>query len=652
MTAIAAVFGPAGASERVVRAMLARMPQRGAAPGAVVAGEDAVLGVARLDWEHDASVGGPVDVVRHDGLTIAADATLYYRDDLRALLTRAGVAPSGATSSHLALDAYRAWGADCAQHLEGDFAFVVWDERRGTAFCCRDGIGLRPLYYGVFDGTLVIASCAAGVLAHPHATDDLNLRAIGAVVGGQGQSLGAETTYREVRALQAGASLSWHRAKLEGPTTPVAVAPDPAAGRLGFAAAAERLRELLVAAVRERLPDDGTAAVWMSGGWDSTAVFAAGRESLRRAPRAAQLRPVCISYPEGDPGREDDLIQSVLAHWHTDAHWLRSDDIPLLDDMPGAAARRDEAAALLYGPWNAALAQGSRATGARVALDGNGGDQLYGPSTSQLAELLAAGHWYSLAREWWIRRSAGPRRLWRGTVGPLLSSGPHFRDRPMAPWIRKDFSEREQLLEFERGLLPRQGWGVIQRDREWLLTAPYVGWAMSRIAELALGQGVELRSPLLDRRLIAFAFGRPWHDRARRWETKRLLRAAMRDLLPPAVLAPRGRRTGVTTGYSRGWMQRRYPELFAQLLGEPLELERLGIVDGAALRSAVATVFTPTADSWTRINLYQVLAVEHWLRARTAREITTASSHAAVPRDRAEWFALQRSHVFHPIAGG
>jgi asparagine synthetase B (glutamine-hydrolysing) len=346
------------------------------------------------------------------------------------------------------------------------------------------------------------------------------------------------------------------------------------------------------------------------------------------------------------------MIESVLAHAGARAHWLHSDDIPLLEDLGGVAARRDEAPALLYGGWNAALAAGSRAAGARVAFDGNGGDQLFGPSTTQLAELLVSGHWYALAREWWLRRAAGLRQLWRWTAGPVLLTLPHYRDWPLAPWIRADFAQRERLVEFERAHLPRQGLRVARRDREWLLTAPYIAWAMSRIAELALRQGVELRSPLLDRRVIAFAFARPWHERGRRWETKRLLRAAMRDLLPPALLAPRGRRTGVTTGYSRGWMQRRYPELFAQLWREPLELERLGIVDGRALRRAADTVFASGTDGWIRINLFHVLEVEHWLRARASRENTAAPSRAAVPRDRAEWFALQRSHVFHPSAGG
>src|SRR5262245_6711097 len=195
--------------------MLARMPARGTGGSVARLGDDGALGVARHAWERDALGAGDADLVRSDGVVVAADATLYYQDDLRARLSRAGAAPSGPTAGHLILDAYRAWGVDCAAYLEGDFAFVVWDDRRGIVFSCRDGIGLRPLYYAVADRTLVVASSAAGVLAHPGVSDELNLRAIGAAVAGQAYSLGAETSYRHVQVLQAGHSMVWRTGVLE-----------------------------------------------------------------------------------------------------------------------------------------------------------------------------------------------------------------------------------------------------------------------------------------------------------------------------------------------------------------------------------------------------------------------------------------------------
>jgi asparagine synthase (glutamine-hydrolysing) len=398
----------------------------------------------------------------------------------------------------------------------------------------------------------------------------------------------------------------------------------------------------------------------MSGGWDSTAVFASGKAAIARDRGARDLLPVSISYPEGDPGREDHFIRAVLDRWDTRASWLDSREIPLLDDLPAAAAARDEASALLYGPWNGALAARSREIGARIALDGNGGDQLFGASDTYLATLLGRLQWVSLARELRVRRSRGGKRLARAAALPLVPAwllpltgllrpgrGPirHYLERPLPSWVCRTALAREGVPAFERALLPRPGPGVAAREQRWMLTAPFIGWAMSQIAEIALSQGVELRSPLLDPRLVRFALGRPWHDRSRRGESKRLLRAAMRDLLPASVLAPRTTRTGVTVGYSRFWMRRRYPALFAELFETPLRLADLGIVNPKALERAVAAWSDGRADEYTRVHLYHTLEAELWLRGHPLTECAADTRVADARSDRQEAAAPRRSAI-------
>lgn len=659
MTAIAGVFG-AAATDATLRAMLARMGSRGTASGAVaLAGPRAMLA--------QASQAGSCEIMRDGHLAVAADATLYYRDDLRAGLTAAGIAPAGSTDAHLLLAAYRAWGTDAPRHLEGDYAFILWDAERGTVFCARDGIGLRPLHYGMFGGTLVVASGVAAVLAHPNASSDLNVSTLAAAVAGQHYSLGAETSFAHVHVLHAGHAFAWSGGALPAPRRHWTPGAEAAAGRLGFGAAAEELRERLTRAVAQRLPEGGPAAVWMSGGWDSTSVFAAGREALRRAGRPPELRPVCISYPQGDPGREDELIAAVLQHWGAEATWLDSRRIPLLEDAERSAALRDEAPGMLYAPWNGALAAASRASGAAVALDGNGGDQLFGPAYSYLSHLLASLRWAGLVRELWGKRRLGWRELARRTLLPLTPawllpatawlrpSGRalrHYLERPLPEWVRADAVEREGVVEREQALLPRPGVGAARRECEWMFTAPWVGYGMSRIADCALAAGVELRSPLLDPRLVALALARPWSERGRGRESKRLLRAAMRDLLPPAVLAPRARRTGVTVGYSRSWMRDRLPPLVDRVCRTPLELEALGLVTGAKLRAAADRFRAGWIDDFTRVHLYHAIEVELWLRARRSPVSAADTMPRAESRDLADAGAPRKSHMFHLVQQG
>src|SRR6185436_19669430 len=116
------------------------------------------LGVLRLDWESSSDFRGPAEIVSDGRLVVAADAALYYRDDLVARLREARVQPAGATPAHLILAAYRAWGESCVRYLEGDFAFVLVDEAQSTVFAARDIFGRRGLYYAALENALVMAS--------------------------------------------------------------------------------------------------------------------------------------------------------------------------------------------------------------------------------------------------------------------------------------------------------------------------------------------------------------------------------------------------------------------------------------------------------------------------------------------------------------
>jgi hypothetical protein len=88
--------------------MLGRMEPRGSGPAELWEGEGALFGVSRHAWEMEPGFSGEVLVARAGELVVAADASLYYRDDLVRALAVEGVTPEGITPSHLILAAYRA----------------------------------------------------------------------------------------------------------------------------------------------------------------------------------------------------------------------------------------------------------------------------------------------------------------------------------------------------------------------------------------------------------------------------------------------------------------------------------------------------------------------------------------------------------------
>lgn len=633
MTAILGVFAaePEPLDERVVRAMLQPMARRGADRAAVWRDDGVALGASRYEWE--SAPGGAAEdlVVREGALAVAADASLYYVDDLERALAAEGIPLRGRSPGRCILAAYRAWGEACASRLEGDFAFVLWDGELRKTVCARDFSGVRTLHYAALGPTLVVASTIGGVLAHPRCSSDLNLVRIAELAAGL-WGAGSETAFRSVALLGAGETLIRPEGgppSLERHWTPPEIG---SRGAPPFEEAADELRELLRRAVEERLAPQRPTSVWMSGGYDSTAVFGAGQAVLeRRASDGGRLVPVSVSYPEGDSGREDELIGRVARRWGVAPHWIPIDDVPFLDEPERRAAARDSPFAHAYEMWNRALARGSRAVGSRVALSGYGGDQLFLTTDVYLADLLRRGRWASLWKRWRARADRGVRPFLRDVVLPTLPE-PVVRglqrrgratgwrpplDRGVPAWIDRAFARRHDLAGRDRRGLPTGG-DLASRELRFYLTSPYFPRVYARVFELALEEGVEVRSPLYDGRIVAFAASRPTGERNAPGESKRLLRRAMRGLLPPEVLRPRARRTGTMSSYFDRSMRQAHPRDVASALQEPV-LETLGLVDGKVARRFLE-MYVERGGEELGIRLFSTYQAELWVRPRWAAE--------------------------------
>jgi asparagine synthase (glutamine-hydrolysing) len=634
MSAILGVFDPDGElpDDAGVERMLSAIARRGADHSAVWRDDAAVLAVSRFEWELEAGFSGPHLLVEDADLVIAADASLYYRDELKRQLAERGVVPRSDAPAHLIGAAYRAWGPRCAEHLEGDFAFVVWDRTERRACCARDFSGRRPLFYGEGGGALVVASAIGAVVAHHKVSDELNLAAVGALAAGLFAS-GHETCRRSVSDVPAGSTLVGTRRthRLEAHWTPPRIGTNRET--LPFDEAAGELRRLLSKAVEERLAPAGPTSVWLSGGWDSPSVFGIGEDVLRGRGAGEHLHAVSISYPPGDPGREDELIEAILGHWGSPVTWIQSTDIPLLDRPEARAAARDEPFAHAFEMWNRALARGARAAGSRVAFEGNGGDQFFGVSNIYLADLFRTGRWRELKREWTTLGGSGFRYFFRNAVQPnlsgfalhaarLLRGGRPLRgyvERTLPPWMNPAFVASTGLEERERRNTPRRRFrDHAAQEMYWYLAHEYSPRIISTVAGLALEEGVEDRSPLYDPRVIAFAASRPRWERASGPETKRLLRRALSDLLPGHVLAPRTARTGTTFGYFTREIKQKQAAFLIRTFDAPMLLEELGMVDAVRIRASCAR-YLRGGNTDEGGNLLYTLQAELWLQQHSGR---------------------------------
>ena len=621
MSSIFAVVGGEPVSAADLQRAVLEMATRGAERMDCRAGEGGGVAAGRFEWEMEATSSGPL-VVDDGSRVVVLDGTLYYRDALRRAIASAigggAVDLGGDSPGHLLLGAYRAWGTDCARHLEGDFAFALWDREARVLVCARDIFGTRPLFYGRDGERVIVASMATTVAKRSEHGGELDLGAIGESLSGA-FNLGEDTAYLGVAVVPVGHTLIVARGgkvtvqpHWEAPATHAASS---------FEEGAEELRALLTDAVDERMAERGTTALWLSGGWDSSALFACSQRALGRRATPREIALVSMSYPVGNLGREDEAILTVAERYGAKVNWCQSDEVPLFPpDVALEAAQRDLPFAHAFEMWSRTMGARSRSLGARVVLTGTGGDELFAGSNIYLADLLRRGAWGSLALDWYHIRGRTLNGFRERVLHPALTARdggtdltkPGAFEQRLMPWLRDDFVARHRLRERERAKAP-YGRRPTLSDTEqlWGLTAPMFSRIRSTLAAAQMRAGIVNRSPFLDLRVARFALGRPRKERVTARETKRLLRRAMKGLLPDAFLAPRPARTGITTQYMRDQLRGPARPLIEAAFERPV-LAELGIIDADRLR-ADWRQYLETGQGLA-LSFYDVYQTESWVR--------------------------------------
>jgi asparagine synthase (glutamine-hydrolysing) len=611
------------------------MPERGTDATDVWSTDRSALGVSRFAWEREVVPWSDDPIARVGNVTLVADASLYDTAPLVRELARLGTPPAGPDAASIMVSAYRIWGPAFAPRLNGDFAFILWDGDRNELLLGRDFVGRRALFTRDVATGVAVASHAralsSGLDYRPKINRDFVAAAVAGLLSGS-----RESAFEGVTPVPAGAVLRWNArsgwsepARWEAPRFATQ-------GRTDLREGAVELRGLLEQAVADRSAT-GTVAIFLSGGADSPAVLGAACSAKERGLSSATYETVSVSFPEGDSARENEHIEAVDARWGLMPHWIDSETMLLFESHLERVAKREDPYAHTFEQMNRSLGRVARGLGARIALDGHGGDLLFQVSQSCVAELLLAGDlvgWRRMLKE-------GDYRTWqqilRWGVAPALPESvwrfvDAFRPQPlhrsfeqtMPDWIntrvRESLADRGWTrTELSRGILE----GPAAFESRWYLTAPYMARALSWTHDFALQGGLEVRSPLLDKRVVEFAATRAVTERAPFKGAKRLLLESMRGLIPESVLAPRTYKTGVPRGYLHRQLAAGFTAVAHAVFGEEprttpatVALAELGILDLAAFRRALAE-YQNTTDHLTGVQLFLSVEAELWLRARS-----------------------------------
>ncbi|WP_052341494.1 asparagine synthase-related protein [Salinarimonas rosea] len=620
-----------GAGAGSVEAMLGAMAHRGANAHAFESG-DACLGAR---WR-GTPTGRPGAVrLRPDGPILCADMRL---DDAAGLARDLG-RPPGSPDAVLALAAYERWGCAFAEHLEGDFAIVVWDPARRELIGARDRFGVKPFFYHVDADAVLVASEGAAILAGLDAEPEIDDVFVAQYLTGWSADA-ARTAHRGLSRLEPGHLL---RVGPDGAAATrrywslVPTQEEPADARDD----GERLRALLEEAVAVRLRGTPTG-VMLSGGLDSSALACIGA-TLRPQPLPVfSMR--FADHPELDEGAH---IEAVLAAHRFEPHALHLSAPDAVEAGREIVSTRRAPAPAPGLVFTRALYGAAAEAGLGALVNGHGGDEVISDGFARLDELARAGRW---------------RALWRacGEAAPLygdprtdLFLARIARSAP-APFVRalarrlRGGRARHDAFAWRRLLSPEAArrTNIVERIREGVarpvaghdeatrlhvgsLTAPRIPEAFEVLDEAAARAGIEPRYPFFDRRVIAFCTSRPAAAKLAGGRTRALLRDAMRGILPDSVRLRRTKADFLPMALAA--LRRPQTRAFlAALLERPGDIAAHVAMD--VLREHVHALERGRADSGTAFALWRVIQLALWLETPAAVPARPASGRPAPAR--------------------
>ena len=470
------------------------------------------------------------------GTTLVADVRLDGRDGLCDAL---GIRSNQALSigdPQLLLLAYKRWGDQCADHLTGDFAFVVWDGRRRVLMCFRDHVGARPFYYARHGATFVFGSALGAVLAAPSISVELDDDVIATLLIRKYQwDVPERTCFKAVNRLAPG-----HAMIVRGCDTrsspywqPEAVPEQRLSGPDAYANA---LLERIERSVADRMRGESTIGAHLSGGLDSSAVAVLAERHARRlgstVPTFTQLPPRPVRLPP----------RWASAYAKVDAvckqENLRVIYSPVRSESLISYLQRDAA---LEGPAQFAddcVFRNAAKEGVRVLLTGMMGDEFASNTGTGLESwLLLTCRWSALLRR--ARdEGVGVFKWAAADIVEECNDLSQYLKAAVAEMVRRR-DLIDPALRRRARLAPRPAispfCNVRDRQLSFLRTQQYA-YRFEGMAAVGALYGVECRHPLADRRLIEFALGLPpdlyRHQGRERW----LMRRALRSVLPDRIL--------------------------------------------------------------------------------------------------------------------
>jgi asparagine synthase (glutamine-hydrolysing) len=531
MCGICGMAGP-GRDVEAVRRMATKLSHRGPDAEGFFVDENAALGHRRLSII-DLSEVATQPLQNEDGTVIAAvNGEIYNFAEIREKLLRLGHRFRSRSDSEVAIHLYEERGEDFLQELRGMFAIALWDAKRRRLLLARDRLGKKPLYWTLRNDKLWFASELEALWSALPERPRPDLGAIDRYLGLH-YIPSPRTAFENISKLPSGHFLSFENGRAEvrrywtlqyGPRHQQVSEDD----------AVEEVRSLLDEAVKMRMVGDVPHGAFLSGGVDSSTVVA-----LLSRHSAQPVKTFSIDFPTGG---EAPFARVVARRYQTDHQELTVTPdmvsiVPELVRRYGEPFADSSAVPVYY------LSKLTRQH-VTIALSGDGADEVFG-----------GYHRYRF--EAWARRLSAVPFLGRAAqLVPSAALNPvrqfarhlsspdaerylflfHFmdsdRDTLLGPALRDRHEEDPAAADFARRLADSTSDDPINQLLELDLHTYLADDILPKVDIASMAHALEVRAPFLDHVLVEAVARLPGHLKVRGFEGKRLLRRAIKDLVP------------------------------------------------------------------------------------------------------------------------
>ena len=516
-------------------------------------------------------------------LVLVFNGTIYNYKALRVELSKQGYEFFSQSDTEVILKAYHFWGEDCVLHLDGMFAFCIWDKKQQHLFVARDRMGIKPLYFNLTDQAFSFASNAQSLVAIGADTS------INSVALQQQLSLHAvvpapNTVLAGVNKIKPATTLIIKSNGDIKETTywqPKAQRPDIA---LTDSEYIEKTHDLLTQAVLKRMDAaDVPIGVLLSGGLDSSLLVALLKEAGHE-----DIRTFSIGFEDIDDeaGSEFEYSDQIVDRFDTHHEKYVVSNSQVLPRLGEAIANMNEP---MVGQDSVAfyLLAGQVSKHIKVVLSGQGADEAFAGYFWYPRMQAETGSEVERFSKHYVDR---PYEEYLQTVNEKYHSGNHTQT-----WLNKEFAKANADEFMDK---------VFRTD----ITRLVVDDPVKRVDNMTMAWGLEARVPFMDYRLVEHALSIPPSLKMSE-EGKHPLKQISRGLLPDSVI---DRKKGYFPMPALKYVRGEFLEFMADILTSSACVNR-GVFD----QNFVQKVINQPEKYMTALNgsrLWHLALLEYWLQ--------------------------------------